>query len=62
MSQYNLKSFVYGISTEENNETQKSQSLDQETIDRMLQVLANQSVRDKVPILDRKSTRLNSSH
>ena len=52
MSQYNLKSFVYGISTEENNETQKSQSLDQETIDRMLQVLANQSMRDKVPILE----------
>ena len=52
MSQYNLKSFVYGISTDENNETQKSQSLDQETIDRMLQVLANQSMRDKVPILE----------
>ena len=52
MSQYNLKSFVYRISTEENNETQKSQSLDQETIDRMLQVLANQSMRDKVPILE----------
>ncbi|HIH68468.1 MAG TPA: VWA domain-containing protein [Candidatus Nitrosotenuis sp.] len=52
MSQYNLKSFVYRIITEENNETQKSQSLDQETIDRMLQVLANQSMRDKVPILE----------
>ena len=52
MSQYNLKSFVYRIITEENNETQKSQSLDQETIDRMLQVLANQSMGDKVPILE----------
>ena len=60
MSQYNHKSFVYRLSKDQNNETQKSQSLDQETIERMLHVLANQSMKDKVP--DRKSTRLNSSH
>ena len=52
MSQYNHKSFVYRLSKDQNNETQKSQSLDQETIERMLHVLANQSMKDKVPILE----------
>jgi len=48
MLHHNLKKFVYQSSTEEK-QNQESKDLDQQTIDRLLQSLANQSMREKAP-------------
>jgi uncharacterized protein with von Willebrand factor type A (vWA) domain len=54
MSLHNFKNFVYYSATEEKkqNSDEKSQTLDQKTLERMLQMLASQSMREKPPTLD----------
>jgi uncharacterized protein with von Willebrand factor type A (vWA) domain len=49
MLQHNLKSFSYQASTEEKRQNQDSKELDQQTIEKLLQSLANQSMREKAP-------------
>ena len=49
MLQHNLKKFVYQSSTEERQSSDGSKDLDQQTIEKLLQSLANQSMRDKAP-------------
>ncbi|MEM2160991.1 MAG: hypothetical protein QXN55_08570, partial [Candidatus Nitrosotenuis sp.] len=49
MLQHNIKNFVYRSSTEEKKESQSSDSLDQQTLEKILQSLANQSMREKAP-------------
>ncbi|MBM3904209.1 MAG: VWA domain-containing protein [Thaumarchaeota archaeon] len=49
MLQHNLKKFVYQSSTEENQPSGNSKGLDQQTIEKLLQSLANQSMRENAP-------------
>ena len=49
MLQHNLKKFVYQSSTEEKQQSQESKDLDQKTLEKLLQSLANQSMREKAP-------------
>ena len=49
MLQHNLKKFVYQSSTEEKQSSQGSQDLNKQTIEKLLQSLANQSMREKAP-------------
>lgn len=49
MLQHNIKNFVYRSSTEEKKESKSSDGLDQQTLEKILQSLANQSMREKAP-------------
>ncbi|MEO9310221.1 MAG: VWA domain-containing protein [Nitrososphaera sp.] len=52
MSPRNFTNFVYRAATEQKQEGRKSESLDEKTLDKILGVLANQSMRDKTPTLE----------
>ena len=49
MLQHNLKSFSYYSSKEEEKQRQESKEMDQQTIEKLLESLANQSMREKAP-------------
>lgn len=52
MSPRNFTNFVYHAATEQKQEGQKSESLDEKTLDKILSALANQSMKDKTPTLE----------
>ncbi|MBM3906129.1 MAG: VWA domain-containing protein [Thaumarchaeota archaeon] len=52
MLQHNLKKFVYQSSTEEKQSSERSKDLDTQTIEKLLQSLANQSMRETAPSLE----------
>lgn len=52
MLQHNLKGFVYQSSTEEKQNQAPKEGLDQNTIEKLMQSLAKQSMREKAPSLE----------
>jgi uncharacterized protein with von Willebrand factor type A (vWA) domain len=52
MSPRNFTNFVYHVATEQKREGQKSETLDEKTLDKILSALASQSMRDKTPTLE----------
>ncbi|AJZ75717.1 VWA domain-containing protein [Candidatus Nitrosotenuis cloacae] len=52
MLQHNLKNFVYQSSTEEKQNKTPKEGLDQNTIEKLMQSLAKQSMREKAPSLE----------
>lgn len=52
MLQHNLKNFVYQSSTEEKQNKTPKEGLDQNTIEKLMQSLAKQSIREKAPSLE----------
>ena len=52
MLQHNIKSFSYYSSTEEKRQSEDSEKLDEQTIEKLLESLANQSMREKAPSFD----------
>ncbi|HXG13900.1 MAG TPA: VWA domain-containing protein [Candidatus Nitrosotenuis sp.] len=52
MSPRNFTNFVYHVATEQKQEGQKSENLDEKTLDKILRTLANQSMKDKTPTLE----------
>ncbi len=62
MSQHNIKNFVYYLDTEEPSQSQqKPKTLDQKTIEKILDSLARQAIREKAPNLDELEETLRES-
>lgn len=52
MPQHNYKNFVYYLATEEERQNEKQQNLDKKDQEKIMQILASQSMREKTPSLE----------
>ena len=56
MLQHNIKNFVYQASNKEQRQSQDSKTLDEQTIEKLLQSLASQSMKEKAPSFEELET------